>query len=263
MSEDLSGRTRARDLLDAAGSIVVLTGAGISAESGVPTFRGAGGLWRTHRAEELATPEAFARDPRMVWEWYAWRRELVAACHPNAGHLALARFALGRPGVLLVTQNVDGLHERAAREAAAGSDPAPALPLELHGSLFHDRCSRCGRTSPAMDSVDASSVESLPRCSTCDGLLRPAVVWFGEALDGSVVSRAFQAARQADVCLVVGTSAVVHPAASVPLATLEAGGAVVEVNPDETTLSGLATVVLRENAGEGLPQLLSTQAPRG
>jgi NAD-dependent deacetylase len=261
LSGDLSRLCRARELLERPGPVVVLTGAGISAESGVPTFRGSGGLWRTYRAEDLATPEAFARDPRLVWEWYAWRRGLVAGCRPNPGHLALARFALDRPEVLLVTQNVDGLHERAAREAAGGGDSAPALPLELHGSLFRDRCSRCGRSSPALESVDASSPRTLPRCSTCGGLLRPAVVWFGEALDATVLSRAFEAAREAHVCLVVGTSALVHPAASVPLATLDGGGVVVEVNPDDTPLSDLAAVVLRGRAGEVLPLLLAEDLP--
>lgn len=262
LSGDLVPLSRARELLERPGPVVVLTGAGISAESGVPTFRGSGGLWKTYRAEDLATPQAFARDPRLVWEWYAWRRGIVAGCRPNPGHLALARFSLDRPGVLLVTQNVDGLHERAAREAAAGADPGPALPLEFHGSLFRDRCSRCGRSSPALDSVDASSARTLPRCSTCGGLLRPAVVWYGEALDGAVISRAFEAARKARVCLVVGTSALVHPAASVPMATLQGGGVVVEVNPDETPLSDLAGVVLRGKSGEVLPLLLSKEAPR-
>lgn len=262
LSGDLVGLSRARKLLERPGPVVVLTGAGISAESGVPTFRGSGGLWNTHRAEDLATPQAFARDPRMVWEWYAWRRRLMAGCRPNPGHLALARFALDRPGVLLVTQNVDGLHERAAREVAGGADPGPALPLELHGSLFRDRCSRCGRSSPALDSVDASSARTLPRCTTCGGLLRPAVVWYGEALDATVISRALEAARRAQVCVVVGTSALVYPAASVPLATLEGGGAVVEVNPDETPLSDLAAVVVRGRAGEVLPLLLPKEVPQ-
>lgn len=262
LSGDLVGLSRARELLERPGPVVVLTGAGISAESGVPTFRGSGGLWKTYRAEDLATPQAFARDPHLVWEWYTWRRGLVAGCRPNAGHLALARFALDRSGVLLVTQNVDGLHERAAREAAGGADYSPALPLELHGSLFRDRCSRCGRSSPALDAVDASSARTLPRCSTCGGLLRPAVVWYGEALDGGVISRAFEAARKAQLCLVVGTSALVQPAASVPLATLEGEGVVLEVNPDETPLSDLATLVVRGRAGEVLPLILSKEAPK-
>src|SRR5918998_5630022 len=138
---------RARSLIAHADRVLVLTGAGVSAESGVPTFRGAGGLWRDYRAEELATPGAFARDPRLVWEWYGWRRAKVAECRPNAAHVALARLALARPGgARVVTQNVDELHADAARAVAAetGADPAPALPLELHGSIFRTRCTRCG-----------------------------------------------------------------------------------------------------------------------
>jgi NAD-dependent deacetylase len=270
--EDLS---RARDILARARRVVVLTGAGISAESGVPTFRGEEGLWKTHRAEDLATPEAFARDPLLVWEWYAWRRERLSRCLPNAGHVALAKFALARaaespssgpaaalPPVVLVTQNVDGLHERAARDASGPWSPAPALPLELHGSIFRDRCSRCRRSAPAHESIDPSCRETLPRCGSCGGLMRPAVVWFGEALEAAVLSRAFTAARVADVCLVVGTSALVHPAASVPIATLQRGGAVLEVNPEETPLSDLAAVSIRSNAGDALPALLSREGLR-
>jgi len=276
MSGDLQKEiARARDLLAGARRVVVLTGAGISAESGVPTFRGGGGLWRSFRAEDLATPQAFARDPRLVWEWYAWRRSLVSRCVPNAGHAALARFALERPAapgasggapsirtVTVVTQNVDGLHERAAREAAGASDPAPALPLEIHGSLFRDRCSRCGRGSPAPATVDTSRVETLPRCASCGALLRPAVIWFGEALEAGVVARAFSAARAADACLVVGTSTLVHPAASLPIVTLEHGGSVVEVNPEVTPLSELASVSVRQNAGDALPVLLAGEGLR-
>jgi NAD-dependent protein deacetylase/lipoamidase len=253
---------RARALLDAARGVVVLTGAGISAESGVPTFRGPGGLWRTYRAEELATPGAFSRDPRLVWEWYAWRRRLVSACHPNEGHRALARLALRRPDVRLVTQNVDDLHERAAHEGAPDGDAAAALPLKLHGSLFRDRCSRCGRVYADCAVPDGSGSGILPRCPACGAPLRPDVVWFGEALDADVVARAFAAARAGSVCLVVGTSGIVHPAASLPLATLEGGGVVVEVNQAETPLTSLAVVAVRMAAGEALPLILH-DPPRG
>lgn len=247
----------ARARLDAARSVVVLTGAGVSAESGVPTFRGEAGLWRSHRPEELATPQAFARDARLVWEWYAWRRDLIGACRPNDGHRALARACLDRETVRLVTQNVDGLHEQAAEEEAAGRDPSPALPLTLHGRLFGDRCRGCGiRSSGRGRPVDASSFDTLPRCGTCGDLLRPDVVWFGEALDPEVLDAAFAAAAAADVCLVAGTSAVVHPAASVPLATLQAGGALIEVNPEATPLSARAAVALRGPAADLLPAIL-------
>jgi len=237
--------------------MVVLTGAGVSAESGVPTFRGPGGLWKSHRAEELATPEAFARDPRLVWEWYTWRRGLIAACEPNAAHLALARFTLARPGVLLVTQNVDGLHHRAAERAAGpGEDPSAAYPLEVHGGIHRDRCPSCARRTLALGRVDTSSVDTLPRCTACASLLRPDVVWFGEALDGNVLGRACDAAGRADLCLVVGTSAVVYPAAVLPELTLAQGGKVIEVNMDPTPLTARATVSIRGRAAEALPACL-------
>jgi NAD-dependent deacetylase len=245
---------QARSLLAGARRLVVLTGAGISAESGVPTFRGDDGLWKSFRAEELATPEAFRRDARLVWEWYGWRRERVGRCAPNPGHLALARRALAG-GVTLVTQNVDGLHGVAARLVAGSADPSPALPLELHGALFRNRCTRCGARSEGRGPVDASATETLPRCAVCGGLLRPDVVWFGEALDAATLQEAFHRAAEADVCLVVGTSALVHPAASIPLITLERGGAVVEVNPHETPLSARASVALRAPAAALLPVL--------
>jgi NAD-dependent deacetylase len=252
---------RARDLVRSAERIVVLTGAGVSAESGVPTFRGAGGLWKSYRPEQLATPEAFARDPRLVWEWYAWRRALVADCAPNPAHVALARLALARPGrTTIVTQNVDGLHHRAARDVAVelgAPSPEPAYPLEVHGAIHRDRCSGCSRLDERPDEVDASAVETLPRCPACGALFRPDVVWFGEALDPDVIGAAFEAARRADLCLVVGTSALVHPAASVPEVTLRAGGTVVEVNLESTPLTPHATTSLLGRAGELLPELVA------
>lgn len=251
--------SRARAHIAAARRIVVLTGAGVSAESGVPTFRGPGGLWRSRRPEELATPEAFARDPRLVWEWYAWRRSVVAGCAPNAAHLALARLALARrphTSTLLVTQNVDGLHHCAADLAARDADPAPAYPLEVHGAIHRDRCSRCARRTQGLSAIDTTSEDRLPRCESCGGLLRPDVVWFGESLDADILEEAFDAASRADVCLVVGTSAVVYPAAAIPEATLARGGAVIEVNPDVTPLTPRATLSLRGTAVETVPALL-------
>ena len=216
MSDELD---RARSVLDSADRVFVLTGAGISAESGVPTFRGSQGLWKKHRPEELATPGAFRRDPRLVWEWYAWRRELVSECAPNPGHRALAAWAhRRRPHVRIVTQNVDGLHTLAARSDGGDS----ALPVELHGSLFRVRCRECHRRTEHRSAIDASSPDTLPRCDTCGALLRPDVVWFGESLDPEVLDEAGSAARRADVALVVGTSAVVEPAASLPRVTASA-----------------------------------------
>ena len=247
---------RARQLVVDARRIVVLTGAGISAESGVPTFRGAEGMWRSRRPEDLATPAAFARDPRTVWEWYSWRRGLVADCAPNQGHLVLARLALGNSPTTIVTQNVDGLHTRAAHQAAGAADPSPALPVEVHGAIHRDRCSECGARTPGAYPVDTSSHGSLPRCAECDGLLRPDIVWFGEALDPEVLSHAFQVAQDADLCLVVGTSALVQPVASVPLVTLQGGGMLIEVNLEPTPLSAEAELSLLGPAGELLPELL-------
>lgn len=266
---DEAALARGRALLGAAARVVVFTGAGVSAESGVPTFRGAGGLWRSHRPEALATPEAFARDPRLVWEWYAWRRDLVARCAPNAAHHAIAgearRRRLAGHHLTLATQNVDGLHQRAARAVAeAHGDAAPEPVLALHGSLFATRCARCGRPVPddadgrsvAGRPLDASSADVLPRCTACGGLLRPGVVWFGEALDPATLDAAFAAARAADVCLVVGTSALVHPAAGIATVAVQAGAALVEVNAEDTPLTMNAAVVLRGAAGEIVPRLL-------
>lgn len=255
MVQEARSLEEARALLAGARRVVVLTGAGISAESGVPTFRGEEGLWKSYAPEDLATPGAFRRDPRLVWEWYGWRREKVGGCAPNPGHLALARRALAG-GMLLVTQNVDGLHEVAARAEAGDGDPALALPVELHGALFRDRCTGCGRRSPAREPVDASSFGTLPCCRACGALARPDVVWFGEALDAGTLGRAFHEAGVADVCLVVGTSASVHPAASIPMITLERGGVVVEVNPEATPVSEYARVSVRARAAAALPVLL-------
>jgi NAD-dependent deacetylase len=231
---------RARALVAAADRCVVLTGAGVSAESGVPTFRGDGGLWKSYRAEDLATPEAFARDARLVWEWYGWRREVVRGCAPNAAHLALARFAAGASDVVIATQNVDGLHRRA-------DTPEQAL-IELHGSLFRVKCTECTWHSAHDEAIDSSSRESLPRCERCGALARPDIVWFGEHLEPANIDRAFTAAAAADVCLVIGTSGVVQPAASLAAVTARAGGAVIEVNPAETPIAQIATVSIRGTA---------------
>ncbi len=245
-----------RQLIRNADRIVVLTGAGISAESGVPTFRGDGGLWKSYRAEDLATPQAFARDPRLVWEWYGWRRELVAACKPNAAHLAVARLASERDGVSIITQNVDGLHADAARQLSDTRSQA-AMPLELHGSLFVTRCTACEWQRADRDMIDATSIETLPHCERCGALARPAVVWFGEPLDSDVLDRAFNAASEASICLVIGTSGVVQPAASIAVATCQRGGAIIEVNPTDTPLSPYAAVTIRGHASAIVPDLLN------
>ncbi len=230
-------------------AVAVLTGAGISAESGVPTFRGAEGLWRTFRAEDLATPGAFARDPALVWEWYRWRRAKMAAARPNPGHAALARLEPRFPAFTVVTQNIDGLHARAGSRRL----------LELHGSLWRDRCTAdpahvFQRQPGAQPDEEPAASQALPHCD-CGALLRPDIVWFGEALDPDVLEAAREAVEAAQVVLVVGTSSVVYPAASLPGIARRAGATIVEVNPEETPLSAGAHVVLRGPSGLVLPEL--------
>lgn len=238
---------RARETIRHARSIAVLTGAGISAESGIPTFRDAmTGLWARFRSEDLATPEAFRRDPRTVWDWYAARRRKVEAASPNAGHRALATLerACERRGTafILITQNVDGLHH------ASGSREV----LELHGNIRRVKCFDRGHPAASWDESDARS----PRCHACGSMLRPDVVWFGEMLPEGAMEAALRAARQCDVLLSVGTSGLVEPAASLPFLALEAGAAVIEVNPDATPLTPRATLSLRGSAGEVLAQIV-------
>lgn len=245
-----------RSLVAAAKRAVVLTGAGISAESGVPTFRGPEGVWRSYRPEELSTPTAFARDPRLVWEWNAWRRDRILRCEPNAAHLALAAWALRRPGVRILTQNVDGLHRVAAIRMAGDRPPTPALPLELHGSIFHARCTHCRIRIEHRDEIDASSEASLPRCRDCGALLRPDTVWYGEPLDPELIEQAFDEASRADLCLVIGTSGEVQPTATLPRVTQAHGGAVIEINPEPTPLSAHAEISLRASATAAVPALV-------
>jgi NAD-dependent protein deacetylase/lipoamidase len=249
------GEQNARAILSDASKVLVITGAGISAESGVPTFRGAGGLWKEFRPEDLATPEAFERDPRLVWEWYGWRRERVSTCTPNPGHLALARWIVARPGVTLVTQNVDGLHEAAARTVDP-VNPARARPVRLHGAIGWVRCTRCGFRAEDASPVDATSLDTLPHCPSCDAILRPDVVWFGESLPIDALLRAEQASRSADACLVVGSAGAVYPAAGFAVAVQRRGKPVIVVDPGQTSFDDAATIKLVGKAGEVLPALL-------
>lgn len=235
--------SRAAEWIGGARALAVLTGAGLSQESGVPTFRGPNGLWRRYRPEELATPEAFARDPRLVWEWYDWRRSLIARAAPNPAHRALAELEQRVCEFALLTQNVDGLEERAGCRHV----------LRLHGDIWLLRCVGCGREGK---NRAVPLPELPPRCS-CGALLRPGVVWFGEPLPADVLARAFAAAQRAEVFLVVGTSAVVQPAASLPLIAKQAGAHIVEINREETPLSSAADVSLFGLAGEILPRLVA------
>jgi NAD-dependent protein deacetylase/lipoamidase len=240
--------------------VAVLTGAGVSAESGVPTFRDAlTGLWSQFNPEDLATPEAFQRNPKLVWDWYAARREMVLRAEPNPGHRALAELERRVPRLSLITQNVDGLHQRAGSRRV----------IELHGNLARVKCLKEGTVVDASSRHpldyrvrDDASVASwsdkgdVPRCPHCGSYLRPDVVWFGEMLPPEALRAATLAARAADVFFSVGTSGVIEPAASLPFDALERGATVVEVNPERTPLSRHATFRLEGPAGQVLPELV-------
>jgi NAD-dependent deacetylase len=236
----MSGLEKAKRLVAEASSIAVLTGAGISAESGVPTFRGPGGLWRNYRPEDLATPEAFARDPKLVWEWYMWRRSIVARAEPNAGHRALAELERRMGGgFTLITQNVDGLHERAGSKKI----------LKVHGDIWVSRCSGC--RYQFLDKT--AKFSEVPACPECGAMLRPGVVWFGEGLPRLVWEEAERAVHGSRVLIVAGTSAQVYPAAGL---IDRAPGATIEINVDETAYTPGVTVSLRGRCGELLPELV-------
>jgi NAD-dependent deacetylase len=226
--------------LQQAKMVAVLTGAGISAESGIPTFRGSDGLWKNYRAEELATPEAYRQNPRLVWEWYKLRFETVMKAQPNAAHHALVTLAQEKH-LTLVTQNVDGLHERAGSRGV----------LELHGNITKSRCERC-------HFLEALQVdfEIPPRCKKCGSRKRPNVVWFGETLPKVIFQKAANAFASCDLALIIGTSGVVEPAASLARLAKRQGAFIVEINPTETPLSSIADLSLRKGASEGMAELI-------
>ena len=224
--------------------IAVLTGAGISAESGIPTFREAQtGLWARYNPQELASPQALRRQPGLVWAWYTWRRGLVQQAAPNPGHLALAEMERLAPRFTLITQNVDGLHQRAGSRNV----------IELHGNIMRTVCAAHRHEVTQWEPAPEGEA---PRCPQCGSVLRPDVVLFGENLPPEALLAAAEAAQTCDVMLVVGTSGVVYPAASLPGLAKDAGAFIVEVNPQPTPLSPLADVVLRHPAGEALPRLV-------
>ena len=242
--------------LRASRHLVVFTGAGVSQESGIPTFRDAlTGLWASFDAEQLATPEAFMADPALVWGWYEWRRGLVLRCQPNAGHRAIAELARRVPRLTLITQNVDGLHERAG---------SPAV-LSLHGSLHRPFCVDCGQTHPLPDAPpelpDGGDRLPPPHCRSCGGLIRPGVVWFGEPLPMDVWQAADAASAGCDLLLSVGTSSLVYPAAELPLKAAAQGALVVQINPAVTSLNAVAGVNLRGTAARILPALVAQAWP--
>ncbi|HYD93727.1 MAG TPA: NAD-dependent deacylase [Noviherbaspirillum sp.] len=237
------------DQLRQARHIAVFTGAGVSAESGIPTFRDAQtGLWARFRAEDLATPEAFRRDPVTVWNWYAWRRELMRNARPNPAHDALARLERLVPRVTVITQNVDGLHAR------AGSSDV----IELHGNIWHNLCSACGKC--VMD--EQLSNDTPPLCPDCGGRIRPGVVWFGEALPVAAWTRASEVLETADLFFCIGTSSLVEPAASLPRYARACGRPVIQINPEATSHDEIAQYVLRGKAGEVLPMLVAAAWPQ-
>ncbi len=234
---------KVRTTLQRAKSVAVLTGAGISADSGVPTFRGAEGLWKQYRAEELASPDAFERDPKLVWEWYSWRRELIATKVPNLAHEALVTMAAQFSPFTLITQNVDGLHRKAGSEDV----------VEMHGNIWRVRCTGCSTVTENRDLPIAYP----PECEACGELLRPHIVWFGESLDPQIMDQCMQALQSCDVLLVIGTSGVVQPAASFAMMAKQAGAYTVEINLDPTPSSGTMDMVVNDKAKDVVPLLVA------
>jgi len=224
---------------------VALTGAGVSQESGLRTFRDAqSGLWAQYKPEDLASPEAFARDPKLIWDWYAWRREAVKAVRPNAGHYVLVEIEKRIPQFTLITQNVDGLHRMAGSQNV----------LELHGNIHRVRCSECYRFTE----IWGDDSELVPRCDVCNGLLRPDVVWFGESLPRDQLEAAVEATRSCDVFFSIGTSGVVQPAALLAGIARDLGAVVVEINAGPTPLTSNVDYAFHGKSGQILPELVKT-----
>jgi NAD-dependent deacetylase len=237
-----------RHQLKIAQKITVLTGAGFSAESGIPTFREAQtGLWAQYDPQELATPQAFIQDPKLVWDWYTWRRSLIRHAEPNPGHYALAKLESIVPSFTLITQNVDGFH------ALVGNKNI----IELHGNIFRTKCFQ----ENVIVEIPPNVEESPPACPHCSGHLRPDVVWFGEQLPPNALESAIKAAGSADIFLLIGTSAVVQPAASLPIYALQSGAVFIEINPAATPLSVHAHHTLRGPSGRILPALVAAVWP--
>ena len=235
---------RARQRIARARSIFVLTGAGVSAESGIPTFRGNDGLWKNYSATDLATPRAFEKDPQLVWDWYHWRQRIITRAEPNPAHTAIVTLEHHTTGFLLLTQNVDGLHRRAGSRNV----------LELHGNIFRARCLSCGS---AMDHTPPREDEEpeLPRCG-CGGLLRPDVVWFGETIPQDIWHTALQFLEHTRIAIICGTSGIVWPAAAIPQIARQAGITTIEVNLEPTSISSMVDFSLTGKAGELLPHLI-------
>ncbi|TGL65756.1 SIR2 family NAD-dependent protein deacylase [Leptospira sarikeiensis] len=222
--------------------VLALTGAGISAESGVPTFRGKEGLWKQYRAEELATPQAFSKDPKLVWEWYLWRMELISEKSPNPAHFALAELEKIKSDFFLITQNVDGLHKRSGSEKL----------IEIHGNIFRNRCTKCGRSSAS----DLTKLKQSTECGSCSSLVRPDVLWFGESYDTNLLQRAIELAADSEIVLVIGSSGAVGIPVELARIAKENGAFVIEINIDPSGYSRYADLFLQGKAGEILPNIL-------
>ena len=233
-------------LLEDSKKITVITGAGISAESGVPTFRGKDGLWKNYRAEELATPYAFEKNPEIVWQWYNWRRELISKCQPNTAHYFLAKLEKEKDDFLLITQNVDGLHRKAGSKKI----------IEIHGCIWRVKCSKC----KYKEFNYKIPIEILPKCPECNSILRPDVVWFGESLDYFDLDKAIKACISCDLLIVIGTSAVVQPVASFPFQAKSENSKLklVDINPIKNPISEIADLYIQEKAGEFFKELMKS-----
>ena len=237
--------TKAYELVNEADKITVLSGAGISAESGIPTFRGDGGLWNNYRPEELATPKAFFENPEIVWQWYDWRRSLMKKAEPNAGHFALTELQRQKKDFNLITQNVDGLHQKAGTQDL----------IEIHGNLWEMRCTSCNRIEKSYE-VPLPVIP--PKCSACGEMMRPNIVWFGEIIPIQIIDRCIIAIEECDLLLIVGTSGMVEPAASFGIMAKKKEIPVIELNLDHTPNTGLYDISIRAKSGEILPLLVES-----
>ncbi len=237
--------SQAARLLSKASQIIAFTGSGISAESGIPTFRGKDGLWKKFRAQDLATPSAFAENPKLVWEWYDWRRGIIAEKEPNPGHKTLAQWEGLFSSLHVITQNIDGLHQKAGSKKI----------IELHGDIWKLRCTKEGTV---IEDHTTPLKELPPKCAECGALARPHVVWFGEALDRNLLEKAVQLSSEADLMFVIGTSALVYPAASIPFTAMDSGAKIIEINPESTPLTPHADISIRGKAGDILPKISQT-----
>ena len=242
---DKESLEQARELVENANNIVILTGAGISAESGIPIFRGDQGLWKDIRPEDIATPEAFAKDPKFVWEWYDLRRQTIIEAEPNPGHYALVELENKKEGFTLITQNIDGLHKRSGNKNI----------IEMHGNIWQMRCTKCGHI---YFDYEVPLKQLPPSCKKCGEMTRPNVVWFGEMIEMSLIDKVLKAIEECHVMLIVGTSGVGGPAASMGLVAKQTDKTVIEINPEETPSSGLYDIVIREKSGGILPLLFTS-----